>query len=104
VSFVLSFNVGAGGNISNYSGIKVNIRGVSGDYTYKDFRAWAGTTTSTQLGGVGSSLTTSFKDITVPLSGSLAANSEGIIEIGFGFPSANAFVYEIKSIELIPKP
>jgi len=102
-SFVISFNLGAGGNISNYSGIKVNMQGVSGDYTYKNYIAWASTSTGTQLGSVASSLTTSFKDVLIPLSGSLAANSEGIVEIGFGFPSANAYVYEIKSIELIPK-
>jgi len=102
-SFVISFNLGTGGNISNYSGIKVNMRGVSGDYTYKNYQAWAGITTGTQLGSVSSSLTTSFKDVTIPISGSLAANSEGIVEIGFGFPSANAYVYEIKSIDLISK-
>jgi endo-1,4-beta-D-glucanase Y len=102
-SFVISFNVGVGGNISNYSDIKLNIRGVSGDYTYKNFIVWAGITTGTQLGSQSTSLTTSFTDITVPLSGSLAADSSGIIEIGFGFPNANAYIYEIKSIELISK-
>jgi hypothetical protein len=93
--FILPFNVGTG-NLSNYSGIKINIRGVSGDYGNKPYSAEVG---STSLGNIGNAgLSTTFKDITVPISGS----NTGEVEIGFAMPG-NGFVYEIKTIELVPK-
>jgi uncharacterized repeat protein (TIGR02543 family) len=99
-NFILSFNVGSG-NLSNYSAFKINIKGVSGDYTNaKDVRAWVG---STELGSKQAFLTTSFQDVLVPITYASANTYTGEVRVGIGLNNTQAVTYEITSIELVPK-
>jgi endo-1,4-beta-D-glucanase Y len=103
VYFTLPFDVGAG-NLADYSGIKISIRGSSGDYTNKGFLARVGKSDSsttmplTSISNTG--LSAVFKDITVPIPSTVSSYT-GEIEIGFAFDNTPAFGCEIASIELI---
>jgi hypothetical protein len=106
VYFTLPFNIGTG-SLTDYSGIKINIRGSSGDFGNKGFLARvgkSGSSTTVPLTSIGNTgLTASFKDITVSIPSTVSGYT-GEIEIGFAFDNTPAFGCEIKSIELIPKP
>jgi oligosaccharide reducing-end xylanase len=108
VYFTLPFDVGTG-SLADYSGIKISIRGSSGDYGNKGFLAQVGksgssaTVALTSIGNTGLTATASFKDITV-LIPSTVSSYTGEIEIGFAFDNTPVFGCEIASIELIPKP
>jgi len=105
VYFTLPFNIGTK-SLTEYSGIKLNIRGSSGDYGNKGFLARvgkSGSSTTVPLTSIGNAgLSGSFKDITV-LIPSTVSSYTGEIEIGFAFDNTPAFGCEIASIELIAK-
>jgi len=97
----LPFSLG-GQTLANYSGIKINVKGVSGDFGNKVFYVGVG---STNLGSVNNAPIPnngSFGDVTIPISG--GGSNTGDVEISFWLNNTNAYVIEIKSIELIPKP
>jgi hypothetical protein len=95
----LPFNLGAK-TIANYSAIKINVKGVDGDFGNKVLYAGID---STNLGSVNNAPIPngSFGDVTITISGT---SNTGDIEISFWLNNTNAYVIEIKSIELIPKP
>ena len=96
----LPFSLGAQ-TLANYSGIKFNIKGVSGDFDNKVF--WVGIG-STNLGSVNNAPIPngSFGDVTIPISG--GGSYTGDVDISFWLNNTNPYVIEITSIELIPKP
>jgi endo-1,4-beta-D-glucanase Y len=85
------------GNLSGYTGIKINVKGVSGDFTYKVLYAAIG---STNLGSVNNAPIPngSFGDVTIPITG---GTNTGDLDISFWLNNTNAYVIEIKSIELV---
>nr|AAS85781.1 endo-1,4-beta-xylanase precursor [uncultured bacterium] len=85
------------GNLSGYTGIKINVKGVSGDFTYKVLNAAIG---STNLGSVNNAPIPngSFGDVTIPITG---GTNTGDLDISFWLNNTNAYVIEIKSIELV---
>jgi endo-1,4-beta-D-glucanase Y len=86
------------GNLSGYTGIKINVKGVSGDFQNKQLYAGIG---STNLGSVNNAPIPnngSFGDVTIPISG---GTNTGDIEISFWLNNTQAYVLEIKSIELV---
>jgi endo-1,4-beta-D-glucanase Y len=86
------------GNLSAYTGIKINVKGVSGDFQNKQLYAGIG---STNLGSVNNAgiPNGSFGDVTIPISG---GTNTGDLDISFWLNNTQAYVLEIKSIELIP--
>jgi hypothetical protein len=94
----LPFSLGAQ-TLANYSGIKINVKGVSGDFGNKQLYAGVG---STNLGSVNNAPIPngSFGDVTIPISGS---SNTGDVDISFWLNNTNAYVIHIQSIELIPK-
>lgn len=97
-SFLLPFNLGSE-NLSQYNSVKINIRGVSNDYTNKAINVYLGNN-STAIGNVSNStLSTTFKDVTVTLTS--ARNATGEIVIGISLGQTTAYTIEIKSIELV---
>jgi len=101
-SFLLPFNLGTE-NLSSYNSVKINIRGVSGgssnDYTNKSIIVYLNNN-STSIGNSGNaSLNTTFKDVTVPLTGSRSVT--GAIVIGISLGQTTGYTIEIKSIELL---
>jgi endo-1,4-beta-D-glucanase Y len=102
--FILPFDVGVAG-LSNYSRIEIVMRPVSGDLNNTKTWSVRDGATSTSFGSVSTNLTVPSANtttITINLSGT--AGYSGEIEIGFEVNNTNPFVYEITSIELIPKP
>jgi len=95
----LPFSLGAQ-TLSNYSGIKINVKGVSGDFGSKQLYAGVG---STNLGSVNNAPIPngSFGDVTITISG---ASNTGDVEISFWLNNTNPYVIHIQSIELVPKP
>jgi len=93
---ILPFDLGTG-NLSEYSSIKIRIRGVSDDYTNKGIRVYLGNTRIENSGNA--SLSTTFQDKTLTLTGS--RNATGNIELGFGLEQTQGYTIEIASIELI---
>jgi len=95
----LPFSIGSK-KLSDYSGIKLNVKGVSGDYANKQLYAGVG---STNLGYINNASIPngSFGSITIPITGT---TNTGDIEISFWLNNTNAYVIHIQSIELIPKP
>jgi oligosaccharide reducing-end xylanase len=93
----LPFSLGAQ-TLANYSGIKINVKGVSGDFGSKQLYAGVG---ATNLGSVNNAPIPngSFGDVTIPISG---ASNTGDVEISFWLNNTNAYVIHIQSIELIP--
>jgi oligosaccharide reducing-end xylanase len=85
------------GNLSGYTGIKINVKGVSGDFGNKVLYAAIG---STNLGSVNNAPIPngSFGDVTIPISG---GTNTGDLDISFWLNNTNAYVIEIKSIELV---
>jgi hypothetical protein len=95
----LPFNVGTK-TLADYSGIKINVKGVSGDFGNKALYAGVG---STNLGSVNNAPIPngSFGDVPITISG--GSSFTGDVEISFWLNNTNAYVIDIKSIELILK-
>ena len=85
------------GNLSGYTGIKINIKGTSGDFQNKQMYAAIGSTNLGSLNNAGIP-NGSFGDITIPISG---GTNTGDLDISFWLNNTNAYVIEIKSIELV---
>jgi len=99
-TFILPFSLGST-NLGDYSQIIVNIKGISGDFGSKTFRARSG---STVLGtaSTGGNLNNFYNlVITLPTSGLGSLN--GNIQISFEFDNTQAYVVQIKSIQLVPR-
>jgi len=94
--FILPFSVGS--SPIAYTKIEIVLRGVSDDYTNKEFRVEAGSTVIASVSNSGLSETN--KTLTLTLSNT--ASLSGDIELGFVINNSSNFVYEITSIKLIP--
>jgi len=93
---IIPFNLGSA-NLSEYSSIKIRIRGVSDDFNNKGIRVYLGSNRIENSGNA--SLTTSFQDKVLTLTGS--RNATGVVELGFGLEQTQNYTIEIESIELI---
>jgi len=93
---IISFNLGAE-NLSEYTSIKISIRGVSNDFNNKAIYVYLGS--SRIESSSNATLTTSFQDKTLTLTGS--RNATGSIELGFGLEQSQDYTIEIASIQLI---
>ncbi|WP_461245908.1 glycosyl hydrolase family 8 [Treponema sp. R6D11] len=109
MKFTLPFNLGTK-NLSNYSSIKINIRGVgtpaggdTTDYNNKSLTVEIGNT-GTALGTVSNSgLNESFKDVPVNITLGTASNYSGELELTFVIgTTTKGYTCEITSIELVP--
>jgi len=95
---ILPFSLGTK-NLGNYTKIKINVKGMSGDYGNKKFYAGVG---STDLGFYNNAPIPngSFGDVIIPISG--GGSFTGDVEISFWLDNTNAYEIQIKSIELVP--
>jgi len=93
---IIPFNLGSA-NLSEYSSIKIRIRGVSDDYNNKGIRVYLGSNRIEN--SPNASLTTTFDNKTLTLTGS--RNATGTVELGFGLEQSQGYTIEIESIELI---
>ena len=92
--FEIPFNLGTA-NLNSFTKVIIELKGVTGDYTNKNFQVVSGTT---QIGNIASGLGTAFKTLTINLSSIPSATGE--IKLGFRFDNTQGYTIQIKSIKL----
>jgi hypothetical protein len=112
MKFALPFDLG-GKNLSNYSKISVNMRGVGAspggdttDYNNKNWNIEVGSPAVLLGSNVSSGLNETFKDVDLNITLSTASSYGGAIDLNFilgNGSTTKGFTIEIKSITLIPK-
>jgi hypothetical protein len=100
--FILTFNLGSQ-TLGNFKGVKVKIRGVTGDLGSKSFtvESVAANNTRTAIAPSTSlNLTTAWLEPTITFNA--GASLTGDVKIAFGVNNTANNVYEIEKIELVP--
>jgi len=113
VTLLLPFKLGVGiKKLNEYTGIKVSIKALTGDFNTKSLRVFLGTTASSNANNYigtlsrnfGSGNETSFTEMVIPFStkgsGAPSMEVEGNITIGVGLENTNAVTYQIQYVEL----